>query len=206
MSAKLIFVRHAMSQGNLENRFQGQIDTDLSPEGVKQTEALGRRFEDVEFDAIYSSPLLRAMRTAEACRGGRDMPIHTDRRLMEINGGVLEGMPWEEVRARFPEQGRLWMERSGLFSPEGGESMAEVRRRAVEAVTEIAAANEGRTVVIVTHGCTLRNLMCWVRGLPLEELPQAGRWSNTGVGVVMMTDGQPELVTENDHSHLERAT
>jgi len=206
MSARLIIVRHAMSMGNRQNSFQGQIDTDLAPQGEEQLIALSARFSAMEFDAIYSSPLKRAYRTAEACRGDRDMPIVTDKRLMEINGGVMEGVSWDEVHIRFPQQARYWQERSPLFSPEGGESMAQVRRRIIEAVTEIAAAHEGKTVVVVTHGCTLRNLICWAKGLPLEQLKQADRWSNTGIGIIEMADGVPTLIMENDHSHLDIPT
>lgn len=206
MSAKIILVRHALSLGNRENRFQGQIDTELAPEGLEQLRALAARFESIPFDAIYSSPLKRAMATAKACNCRMQLPITTDRRLMEINGGVLEGVPWDEMHARFPEQAKYWQERSPLFSPEGGESMAQVRRRAVEAIQDIAAANKGKTVVVVTHGCTLRNLMCWVKGLPLERLREASRWSNTGIGIIEMSDGEPTLIKENDHSHLEIPT
>lgn len=58
---------------------------------------------------------------------------------------------------------------------------------------------------MVTHGCTLRNLMCWVKGLPIERLPEIDRWSNTGIGIVEMTCGVPTLIMENDHTHLQIA-
>ena len=203
MTATIILVRHALSLGNLKRSFQGQIDAELAPEGIEQLRALTARFEDIHFDAIYSSPLRRAMATANACNSRMNLPIHTDPRLIEIGGGVLEGLTWEEMHASYPQQAKYWVERSWRFSPEGGESMTQVRQRAVEAIRDIAAANEGKTVVVVTHGCTLRNLMTWAKGLTVEQLADMPRWSNTGVGVIEMNDGIPTLIAENEHSHLE---
>lgn len=202
MSARLIIVRHAQTTANLENRFQGQIDTELSAWGEKQLELLGKRLAGMEFDAVYSSPLKRTVRTAEACLGGRDLPIELDDRLKEINGGVMEGQIWDELAECYPEQMTYWRERSPLFEPEGGESMVCFHRRLIEAILHIAAANEGRTAVVVTHGCAARNIMCWAKGLPIEQLRQIGTWSNTGIGIVEVTDGVPTLLLENDHAHL----
>jgi len=202
MSAKIIVVRHGEAAGNVERYFQGHADGAISPRGKLQLEALAARFESIEFDAIYSSPLTRARETAEACNRRLGLPITFDERLMEINGGVFEGVRWADLPARFPEQAKLWDAQPHLFHPENGEAMTDVRARISAAVTEIAAANEGKTVVIASHGCTIRNLICWAKNWPIERLVDVAWWDNTAIGVIEITDGRPALISENDNAHI----
>jgi len=202
MSARLIIVRHGEAAGNLERYFQGHADGAISPRGEEQLKALSARFEDIPFDAIYSSPLTRAHQTAEACNRFMQLPILLDERLIEINGGVFEGVRWAELPERFPEQARLWDAQPWLFHPENGEAMTEVRQRISQAVCEIAAAHEGKTVVIASHGCTIRNLLCWAKGWPIERLNDVAWCDNTAISVIEIDNGVPTLVSENDNSHI----
>lgn len=202
MSAKLIIVRHAQATGNLEGRFQARVDTDITPLGRAQLERLTSRLEKEHIDAVYCSPLLRTRLTAQACVGTRDLPLVIDDRLIEIDAGPMDGLRWDELYERFPEQMTVWKEQPHLFHPPHGESMAQVRSRISEAVTDISARHGNGTVVVVTHGVVVRNLMCWAKGLPHERLIEMNRWSNTGVGIIEMTDGKPKVLLENDDSHL----
>ena len=202
MSAKLIVVRHGEAAGNVERYFQGHADGAISPRGREQLEALAARFESIEFDAIYSSPLTRARQTAEACNRRLQLPINIDERLIEINGGVFEGVRWADLPVRFPEQARLWDGLPHLFHPENGEAMTQVRERISRAALDIAAANEGRTAVIASHGCAIRNLICWAKGWPIERLVEVDWWDNTAMGIIEITDGVPKLLAENDNAHI----
>ena len=89
----LYLVRHCEAEGNTARVFQGSIDRDISPNGQKQLDRLAERFRDVPLAAVYSSPLLRAYKTAQAVNRYHGLPIVTDDRLKEINGGVWEGLP-----------------------------------------------------------------------------------------------------------------
>lgn len=202
MSAKLIIVRHGEAAGNHERYFQGHADGAISARGEQQLEALAARFESIDFDAIYSSPLTRARQTAEACNRRLKLPLNIDERLIEINGGVFEGVRWAELPERFPEQAKLWDAQPWLFHPENGEAMTEVRERISNAILDIAAANEGKTVVIASHGCAIRNLICWAKNLPIERLNDVDWWDNTAMGIIEITDGVPKLLAENDNAHI----
>ena len=90
----IYLVRHCETKGNRQRLFQGHIDMDISEAGVQQLARLAERFRTVPLDAVYSSPLLRAMRTAQAVNRYHDLPIHQDARLIEINGGSWEGPHW----------------------------------------------------------------------------------------------------------------
>ncbi len=202
MSARLIIVRHAQATGNLEGRFQCRKNNELTDLGRRQLELLSQRLRDTRVDAAYSSPLVRAMDTARACVQERDLEIIAEPRLIELDAGQMESLLMAELYERFPEQMRNWREQPHLFCPPDGETMLQLYERVTAAVADIAARNEGRTVLVSTHGVVVRNLMCWARRLPLERLCEVRRWSNTGIGIVEVTDGIPTLLQENDHAHL----
>jgi len=202
MAAKLIIVRHAQATGNLEGRFQCRKNNELTDLGRRQLELLSQRLRDTRIDAVYSSPLVRAMDTARACVQGRNLEIIAEPRLIELDAGQMESLLMAELYDRFPEQMCNWREQPHLFCPPEGETMLQLYERVTAAVADIAARNEGRTVLVSTHGVVVRNLMCWARRLPFERLCEVRRWSNTGIGIVEVTYGIPTLLQENDHAHL----
>ncbi len=196
-------VRHAEAQGNIEEFFQGHINTDVSEKGAKQLEMLAERFRDISFDAIYSSPLLRAKKTAEAVNKYHGLPITEDERLIEINGGVWEGVKWTEIGERFPESYDKWRNKMWEFQAENGESMAEVYERMKNAVTDIASKNEGKTIVIVSHGCALRNFLSYAEFNDITKLADVGWSDNTAVSEIKFdSDLKPTIVYKNDSGHL----
>lgn len=139
----IYLVRHCEAMGNINRIFQGHTDEEISENGRMQLERLAERFRGIHLDAVYSSPLKRAYHTAEAVNRYHRLPIHTDGRLMEINGGHWEEKPWEALPELYPSEWEDWSERPWRFEAEGGEPMREVYRRMAEALTDIAAAHPG---------------------------------------------------------------
>lgn len=113
-----------------------------------------------------STPVLRnwAYHTAEAVNRYHRLPIHTDGRLMEINGRALGGEALGGAAELYPSKWEDWSERPWRFEAEGGEPMREVYRRMAEALTDIAAAHPGEAVAAASHGCAIRNALCWASG------------------------------------------
>ena len=103
---KILLIRHCEAAGNTEGVFQGRIDTDISPNGEKQLELLALRCRNMKIDAMVTSPLLRAVRTAEAVNQYHRLPLETEPLLAEIDAGAFEGVKWEELPLRFPEATR----------------------------------------------------------------------------------------------------
>lgn len=202
MTARLIIVRHAQASGNLEGRFQCRKNNELTELGRRQLELLSLRLRDTHIDAAYSSPLNRAMDTARACVRERGLEVTPDSRLIELDAGLMESLLMDELQEHFPEQMEHWKNAPHLFCPPEGETMRQLYERVTAAAADIAAENQGRTVLVSTHGVAVRNLMCWAKRLPFERLGEVKRWSNTGVGIVEVTDGVPTLLLENDHAHL----
>lgn len=199
----IYLIRHCEAAGNIQRVFQGHMDADITPNGALQLDHLAERFKDVSLDAIYSSPLLRARRTAEAVNRHHHLPIQTDDRLMEINGGVWEGKPWASLPARCPLQSRKWLKKPWDFHPRKGEAMRQVYARMGAALSDIAAAHPGQAVAVASHGCAIRNALCWAKGWPIERLNDEGWCDNTAVSVLEFDEaGRVRVVSENDNSHL----
>ncbi|MCI9413742.1 MAG: histidine phosphatase family protein [Clostridiales bacterium] len=203
----LYLVRHCEAFGNIKRIFQGHIDSEISDNGQKQLDRLTERFRDIPLDGIVSSPLKRAYLTAQAVNGDRGLPVETDRRLMEINGGRWEGKPWDDLDGLYPEESAAWLKAPWDFHPEEGESMRAVYERMAAALTDIARRYEGKTVAVASHGCAIRNALCWMRGWPVERLNEVPWADNTSVALLEFDDhphGEPSrrIVYENDNSHL----
>jgi len=203
METVLYIIRHAESRGNTDGLFHGHSNGVVSEAGQKQLRLLERRFSEIHIDVIYSSPLRRTMQTAEAVRYDRDIRIIEMKELIEINGGEWEGMSWSDIRRLFPNEFALWREQPWNFSPPGGESMLDIRTRAVGAVKKIVGENEGKKVAVVTHSCFIRNFLCFAKQLPIEELNSVDWCDNTGITIVKYENGEITSIEENDTSHLE---
>jgi broad specificity phosphatase PhoE len=154
----LVVVRHGQTDWNLAERFQGHIDVPLNVSGCNQAKALRRRLEGIHFDATYSSPLRRALTTAQIIN--RDLPITLDARLMEIHHGCWQGRTKLYVARRWPDH---WV-RSNCeperLTPDGGESVRHVRAR----VEDFISAVQGKNVLCVSHGVVIQTLLSILAG------------------------------------------
>lgn len=200
---RIYFVRHAEAQGNVKEFFQGRIDCDISEKGSVQLEYLAKRFETVDFDAIYSSPLKRAMATAKAVNSRLQLPIIEREDIIEINGGVWEGKLWTEIEKEYPAEHDLWKNDMEHFSVKDGEKMTEVYERMKKAVAEIVRENKGKTAVVVSHGCALRNYLAYAEFGSMDRLGDVGWSDNTAVSLIEYDDAlTPKIIFKNDSSHL----
>jgi broad specificity phosphatase PhoE len=179
----LVLFRHGRTAWNAERRFLGATDLALDEAGVAEVGRLSH-LRSV-FDAIYSSPLARARQTAEALA---PPPILLVDALRELHQGALEGMTGPEAMAQFPEFFAGFAgDPTDLRVPEG-ESLGEVRDRALGAVRRIAAERSpGDRVAVVTHQMVIASLVCTLSGEALTAWRRFGV-PNTGT-VVLAWDG-----------------
>ena len=101
---RVYLVRHAEAFGNINEVFQGHIDTEVTEKGYRQLNALSERFKNINLDSIYTSPLIRARVTAEYINKNFGYELKFNDGLIEINGGQFEGKPWSELPKLFPKQ------------------------------------------------------------------------------------------------------
>lgn len=162
---RVLLIRHGQTQWNREQIFRGRADIPLSEAGLRQSEALATRLAGEVLAAIYSSPLKRACVTAEHL-GPR---CRSDPRVLEsltdISYGEWEGQHHQQVQQRYPELYAQWMAEPHLVRLPDGETLAEVRQRAVAALDHIIAKHPGDTVAVVSHRVVNKVLLCAALGL-----------------------------------------
>ena len=200
----LYIIRHCEATGNRDRVFQGISDCDITELGAKQLECLAERFKNIKPDAVYSSPLKRAYLTAEAANKYHGLPITKVDGLIQIDGGEIEGISWVDFPETRPEVEYLWSFEPHNFHPKGGESMRNVYIRSWKAIKDIVGKNEGKTVFVASHGCTIRNIICNALGRSVEQLNTVAWADNTGVFHLRFKskDELPEILLFNDVSHL----
>lgn len=203
MVTKVYLVRHCQSMGNILHRFQGQFDAEVSPDGEKQLALLGLRFRNEKIDKIYTSPLSRAKKTALAIgQYHPEVPVEEEPGMIEIDCGDMENLPLSEIGVKFPETAKNWDESPDLCEFPNGETMPEVYERVNRALDRIIRDNEGKTVVIATHGGVLRNLYARITYGELPGIRSTQVFGNTSVSLLEAENGELRWRYVNDNSHL----
>lgn len=197
----LYLVRHGESLYNAERRIQGQTDIGLSPLGHQQAAALAAAFAELPIDAIYASPLRRAMETAAPIAAALKLPVQTDDRLKEIHAGIFQGLLWDEIEQQAPEEARLWRQQDPDFVIPGGESRRALMHRGQAVLEAIREAGQPQ-VVVVAHGGVLTAGLKGLLGVPVERNPFS--LFNASISRLHW-DRRIKLVTLNELDHLRRA-
>jgi len=198
---RLIPGRHGETVWNVEGREMGQLDSPLTPLGIREAERLARRLSAMKIDAIYSSPLGRAMQTASVIAAACHTEVHPEPELRERNMGIFQGLTQKQIEQRFPEEGKAYAEDQNYAIP-NGESGPERAERSIHAFSEIAARHPGSTVVAVTHSGLLRGFLEWVMGITAGHRSRFRR-DNASYNAFDFESELWTLVTWNDVSHLE---
>ena len=203
---QIYLIRHAEAEGNLYRIAQGQYDSILTDRGLRQVEALAERFRPIPVDAAYSSDLHRTCATARAVCVPKGLPLHRCKKLREIQLGDWEQKTWGEIARESPEQLEYFTHRLDLWRVPGAETIDELLRRITEAVREIAAANEGKTVAVFSHGCAIRVLLASLQGYSVAQLGQTPHGDNTAVSLLEAEGDTVRVVFRDDSSHLAALT
>lgn len=183
---------------------QGSTDCDISPKGALQLEKLGERCLSIPFDAVYSSPLIRALKTARAAVGGRPIPILVDDGLRELHFGSMDGKRYDELGTLFPKEYGIFQQDFGHFRAPQGESVSEVYERMSKTFERIVGENQGKVIGLFSHGAALRALLTYLHGLPYERASETGRMGNTSVSCVRVDEnGRKTVLFENDYEHIQ---
>jgi len=185
-------VRHGESTGNVEQKVQGQIDTDLTKAGVSQAKSLRDKLKRVHFDKVYSSDLCRARRTAEIITLERKLAVITTKALRERSFGKHQGKTYEQFNKTFaairkkieslPHDKRF----KTKFDKEV-ESDEEFVSRFIVYLRQISVANPKKTILVAAHGGVLRMLLIHLGWGTYDQLPP-GTVKNTGY-IKLLSDG-----------------
>jgi len=164
----IYLIRHAETTWNLEGKVQGSRDTPLSVEGLAQTVKTVAFLSTLHFDTIFTSPLARARAIAEPVGVNLGISPIVMPELREIEFGGWEGYTWNEIVVMYPATLAAWELKSLEARPDGGESLADVGRRA-EKVRSMVESSSGDLILVVAHGGFNRVLMSVLLDLPLSS-------------------------------------
>ncbi len=149
--AKLIIIRHCETDSNKQKRYLGETDEPLNSVGRKQAKELADKVNELHFDILVSSPLKRALETAEIINQGRK-EIIIEPRFKERNMGVYEGLTESEAKEKFPDIYSQNIARVFDKAAPGGETVEQVQKRVLEALKEVREKYNEKDILIVTHG------------------------------------------------------
>lgn len=197
---KIYFVRHGETDWNKERKIQGQVDIPLNEFGRHLARETAKGLRDVPFDVCFTSPLGRARETAQIILQGRDVPILEDKRILEMNFGVLEGKCCSKEGWDVPDSFQMFFDDPVHYqAPEGGEDFQAVRERTGDFLNWLFAQEQYRnsTVLVTTHGAAMAGLLNNLKKKPLAEYWGVGVHKNCGVTEVDVTDGRIQIISEN---------
>ncbi|MBQ3116360.1 MAG: histidine phosphatase family protein [Clostridia bacterium] len=188
---KFIVIRHGHSVSNKEKTYTGQLDVALSSEGIDQAKSLAEYlYENYKVDSVYSSNLIRAKHTADFVAEKFGLPVIIEEDLKEMYCGKWEGLTAEQAEALYPEDFLDWQTNLEDGRCTDGEWMSEIKSRAVRAIKKIAEENDGKTVVIVSHGCVIRALQGEWLGISYRELKEMPWVTNASITRVCYEQGK----------------
>lgn len=194
----LFLVRHGETIWHAENRYAGSTDIALTTFGEAQAEQLARWAELQPIDAVYASPLSRAVITATPSATALGVTVTVDSELREIDFGQGEGLTSGEMNTSFPEAAARFTARPATSPLPGGEPGADGAARAWEALGRIVAAHPGGSVLVVMHSTLMRLVLCRALGIPLDCYRSVfPRVLNAGITTVSWTAEEVALLGLN---------
>ena len=197
---KIYLIRHGETNWNKEKRLQGQVNIPLNENGLAVAKLTAAGLREVEFDAVYSSPLARAYQTACLVTEGR-YPVIPDDRLQEMSFGPLEGYFIGKDNYNVPDPAfqNYFLAPEQYANPEGAESYPEVCSRTGAFMKELMENpdNQDKTILVSTHGAALRGLLISVFQKPISEYWKGGVHRNCAVTILDVTDGKITMEQEN---------
>lgn len=172
MISKIYLVRHSESALNSDGVYYGRTDCELTKKGLEQNQSLKDNFFDIEFDAIFTSPLKRAYNTANEIAKSKKCSIILDSRIIEMDFGDWEGRHYSDIMQNEPKNWELWCNDWKNAKPYNGESFLDLYNRVYDFLSEIRKIYSNKTILIVSHQGCLRVIASILLGLN-----ENGYWS-----------------------------
>ena len=200
MDTIIYLTRHGQTLWNIEKRLQGRGNSPLTEDGIERAKELRDRIKKIHIDIIYSSPIERALNTANIIKGDKDVEVVTDDGLMEMCFGDYEGRKTDEVM----QENSSWdisliIKGNTKLSAPNGETLEEVRNRVSITMDRIIEENRGKTILIVAHGITLKALMYYFKD---EEVNSEVMGQATLTKIKVSEDNEFNIEFKNDNSHF----
>ncbi len=197
---QIIVARHGETEWNASEIFRGRRDIGLNETGIKQAELLGNYLIDLRIEAIYSSPLKRALDTARSVAKHHSLNVNVNPGLMDFNYGAWEGLTHQVVKDKYRELYTRWLKEPHLVNIPEGENLGEVRERAKSLLDRVVSKHSG-LVVLVSHRVVNKVMMCSMLGLENAHFWDI-KQDLGGITVFEHESGRYKLIKHNDTSYL----
>ena len=197
----IYLVRHGQTAWNREEIFRGRTDIPLDETGLKQAELAGEYLKEVAIEAIYSSPLSRALETAEKIARFHNLKVQPLEGIIDMSFGNWEGHAHQEIKKNDSETYRRWREEPHLVRLSGGESLDDVRVRSMAALEEVIRKHPGKALIIVSHRVVNKVLICGILGLDNSHFWQISQ-DPTAINLIQYRNGKYILSLMNETCHL----
>ncbi|MGF7185780.1 alpha-ribazole phosphatase [Desulfitispora alkaliphila] len=198
---ELYLIRHGETEWNIAQRYQGHTDVGLSDVGREQTQLVAKRLKEQGVDIVYSSDLVRAHDTAKqiGLETGAEVIVNSD--LRELNFGEWEGKTFTEIQNEYGDLVERWYRDPVNLLIPGGEKFTDLRQRSSDFVGKILEDNKGKRIAVVSHGGTIRTIICGLLDISLTKIWNF-KQDNTAINIFHIFDQCPVVVTLNDSNHL----
>ena len=206
MMLRLYLVRHGQTEWNVQKRMQGWGDSTLTEQGVNNAIALGKKLEDVEFVAAYTSTSERTIETAKLIIDKRNLAINTNEDLREIHLGEWEGKTLEEIKVFYPEQYKYFWGNPAFYEPADGETFEQLLNRAIKILNHIISKHKDGNILVITHSVILKSLLMHIKRKSIKDLWAPPFIHDTSLSILEIENGVYRLITEGDITHLDHVT
>jgi ribonuclease H / adenosylcobalamin/alpha-ribazole phosphatase len=196
-----VLLRHGQTPMSVQQRYAGRSNVPLTDAGVQQAVAAAKRLASAGIGVIVTSPLLRAVQTAQEVAAVTGAAVVTDDGFRETDFGAWDGLTFAEVRERWPSEVSTWLADPDV-APPGGESFAEVSARVAAALRRVLADREGQQVLIVSHVTPIKTLVAAALLAPPAALFRMHLDVAALCEIDWYADGPAVLRSFNDTGHL----
>lgn len=169
-STRLYLMRHGQVADGHTHLYHGHNDVDLSPTGIRQCEAVAAYLQEVPLAGVYASDLTRTRRGAEIIAQGRPVAVEAYPEFREVHFGIWEGLSFQEIMERYPEELQQRFRDLANFRIPGGESLQDLKARALPKLQELIQRHQGEAFLLVAHAGINRVILCEALHLDLQYL------------------------------------
>ena len=186
----IYFVRHGETVWNTKGIMQGSLDSELTEKGVVQAKNLSKQLEKIDFEAVYSSELGRAYKTANILKNSRDIEVKKLEQLNEKNFGVWEGMRFKEIYLKYPKEAENFFKNPAKYDAEliNAESLTEALERFLDGIEKIKSLHDNGNILVVSHGTVLNLFFNYVEGNGVEKFSENEIMENSTYRIIEYSD------------------
>lgn len=199
-----LLVRHGYSENNKEKKYTGYQDVDLDEVGYAQAEDVKKYvLENFSVDKVFSSDLKRACNTVKPIADNLGIDVIQRSDFKEIDVGEWQGLTFEYIQKKYPKEYQECKNATDDFCFVGGESFGELKKRFVSALEKLASENDGKTIVIGTHGGCVRACISHFKNIPIQDIETP---SNGSITIVVFEKGNVTFEEIGYSEHLKNIT